>query len=120
MSDNDNADLQAERDRLQTEIIRLQVARDYGGMPVSMLGEAATVEDARAAAEVAMAWKSERGSAPGQPATGAATTPSYSVNQISRATFDQLDPQTQMAMVRAGRCVSFGVGIPQDVNGIHR
>jgi hypothetical protein len=83
MTDTDNADLAAERDRLQAEVMALRVERDTG-VPAGLLGQGKTVEEMRQIAADALAWK---GAAPPgipqQRQTGA-TTPNYGVGQISR------------------------------------
>ena len=108
MSDetSENEGLIAERDKLLGEVARLRVSKQTG-VPVSMLGNAATEEAARALADQAQAWAAETTPAP--PTTSA--RPAYSTGQISRQTLGHLSPADQMAVYRQGRLE--GIGAPQ-------
>jgi hypothetical protein len=106
MSDQ-NDDLRAERERLQAEIARLQVARDTG-VPVGILRDATTVEDAQALADAALAWRGDQ--APAAPPT--ATVPAYLPNQISRETLPYMTPQEVSAAHRRGQLQGIGAAPP--------
>lgn len=105
MSDN-NDDLRAERERLQAEIARLQVSRDTG-VPVDILSDAATVEDAQALAEQALAWRGNPA-----PAAPTPTAPQYLPNQIGRQALSYLTPQEISAAHRAGQLQGIGAPAP--------
>jgi hypothetical protein len=102
---NDNEDLRREAEGLRAEIARLQVSRD-SGVPVDILSDAATVEDAQALAEQALAWKAAGSPAPAAPPTA----PQYLPNQINRQTLPYLTPQEISAAHRAGQLQ--GIGAP--------
>jgi hypothetical protein len=104
---NSNDDLRAERERLQAEIARLQVARDTG-VPVGILRDATTVEDAQALADVALAWRGNQ--APAAPPPAAA--PAYLLNQISRASLPSMAPQEVSAAHRRGQLQGIGAAPP--------
>lgn len=106
MSDS-NDDLRAERERLQAEIARLQVSRNTG-VPVDILRDAATVEDAQALAEKALAWKAAGSPAPAAPPTA----PQYLPNQINRQTLPYLTPQEISAAHRRGQLEGIGAPAP--------
>jgi hypothetical protein len=107
MSDQ-NDDLRAERARLQAEIARLQVARDTG-VPVGILSDATTVEDAQALADVALAWRGNQ--APAAPPPTAAA-PAYLPNQISRETLPYMTAQEISAAHRRGQLEGIGAAPP--------
>ncbi len=109
MSDetSENEGLIAERNQLLGEIARLRVAKQTG-VPVSMLGNGATEEAARALAEQAQAWAAE--TTPEPPTTSA--RPAYSTGQISRQTLGHLSPADAMAMYRAGKLEGIGAPAP--------
>ena len=109
MSDNGETteSLAAERDRLQAEVALLKVARD-SGVPVSMLGNAATEEAARALADQALAWRAET---PPKPQT-TAVSPHNGVGQISRETLGYLSPDQINQVYREGRLSGIGAPAP--------
>jgi len=104
MSD-DNADLTAERDRLQAEVARLRVSRDTG-VPVECLGNATTEEQAQELAAKALAWKGE-----GSPAAPTAAV-QYGVSQISQDTLQHLTAEQVNAAYHQGRLAALGAPAP--------
>jgi hypothetical protein len=109
MTENNNDDLAAERDRLQAEVMRLRVERQTG-VPASMLSTANTEEEALAQAEAAIAWKAATPAAPKPPT--AAVTSSYLPRQISRPLLSQLSPADTMSVYRQGRLAAEGAPAP--------
>jgi hypothetical protein len=106
---NQNDDLHAERERLQAEIARLQVARDTG-VPVGVLRDASTMEDAQALAQQALAWRGDP--APAPPPTAARYLP----NQINRETLPYLSPQEISEAHRRGQLEGIGAPAPPPRN----
>ena len=104
MNDIENSDLSdrlAEQDRvlaeLRAERARLRVAMDTG-LPVGLLGNAATEEQARAIAGQMIAWKESQA-----PAAPPAPAPSYSVPQYGRNVLPHLAPGEVMDAYRGGK-----------------
>ena len=106
MSEND--DLIAERNRLQAEVARLRVSRDTG-VPVGMLSNATTEDEARSAADQALAWRAD---VPKPLAPPTAAVPAYSVGQISRETLPYLTPAQINEVYRQGRLEQIGAPAP--------
>jgi hypothetical protein len=95
-----------------SEIARLQVARDTG-VPVGILRDAATVEEAQARADAALVWKTQTG----QPAPATQTAPRYLPNQINRETLPYLSPQEISEAHRRGQLEGIGAPAPPVKNG---
>ena len=93
MSDED---LAAEKDRriaqLSAEIARSKVSRE-SGLPVQLLGDSATNDEARAAAAAALAWRDEAPPPPSRPVTSA--VPASTVTSPDNFTAG-VPPQVQM------------------------
>jgi hypothetical protein len=105
---NNNFELQQERDRLQAEVNRLQVSRD-SGVPVGVLGDAATVEEAQARADVALAWKAATSP---QAAPPSAPQQQYLPNQINRQTLPYMTAQEISEAHRRGQFEALGAPAP--------
>ncbi len=115
MSEND--DLQAERDRLSNEIMRLRIERETS-FPAGLLANAQTEEEARQIAQDALAWRGESPPAPAPAPTGAA---SYGrPGQISRNTLQCMSAEQIQQAAREGRLVDLGVGVPNRDQGTTR
>jgi hypothetical protein len=109
-------DLIAEKDgriaQLSAEIARSKVSRE-SGVPIGLLGDATTEDDARAAAAAALAWRGEPAPSPSRPGTSAvpASTVSSPDNfaagvppQIrTHSELQQLEPSQVMDAYRGGR-----------------
>jgi hypothetical protein len=118
MNDNDDiGDLRAEKEKLLGEVARLQASKEFG-VPPAILGQANTLDEARALAEQALQW---RGSVPpAPPQQTAAVSPYNGVGQISRSTLPYLSPADTMAAWRAGRLQQAGAAPPPPrANGEH-
>ncbi|HME78752.1 MAG TPA: hypothetical protein VKI00_24795 [Mycobacterium sp.] len=101
---SENDDLQAERDRLSNECMRLRVERSTG-VPADLLRQATTKEEANAVAAQAITWRGDVPPAPAVTApTGAATYGSINgVSQVSRNMLQYLSADQINQLRREGR-----------------
>jgi hypothetical protein len=110
LSIGNNRDLAAERDRLNAEVLRLQVSRDTG-VPAELLTPAATEDSARALAERLLAWKGEAAPPP------TPSEPFYPVTQYRREDLAYRASDEIAQAYREGRLAQIGALAPQHDGG---
>jgi hypothetical protein len=109
----DEPETLAEKERriaqLEAEIARSEISR-LSGVRMHLLGDAATEEEARTAADQALDWRTAP--APPAPTPPTSAVPMPSVGQISRETLGYLGPADQLAFWRQGRLEGIGAPAP--------